>query len=164
MKNKKKSLYIETTIPSYATSRENKDILIAARQSITKLFWERDRRQYSLVVSQYVIDECSFGDPETAQKRLDFLKGIPVLEKSEETEMLGVVYQDLLGIPEKAKTDCFHLAICVLNHVDFLLSWNFTHLGLASYIKAREYNDKRGLWTPVLVTPENIYGFIEENL
>jgi hypothetical protein len=46
----------------------------------------------------------------------------------------------------------------------FLLSWNFTHLRLASYIKAREYNDRSGLWTPVLVTPENIYGFVEEKL
>jgi hypothetical protein len=164
MGNRRKSLYLESTIPSYATSRESKDILIAARQSMTKLFWERDSHKYSLVVSQYVIDECSLGDPEAARKRLNFLEGIPVLEKADETEALAVVYQELLGIPEKAKADCFHLAICVLNRVDFLLSWNFTHLGLASYIKAREYNDRRGLWTPVLVTPENIYGFVKENL
>jgi hypothetical protein len=35
MGNKMKSLYLESTIPSYATSRESQDTLIAARQSMT---------------------------------------------------------------------------------------------------------------------------------
>ena len=75
MENGKKSIYIESTIPSYATARESKDVIKAARQSITKLFWEQERYNYELVVSQYVIDECSLGDLGAAQKRLDFLSG-----------------------------------------------------------------------------------------
>jgi hypothetical protein len=63
--------------PSYATARESKDVIKAARQSITKLFWEQERYNYELVVSQYVIDECRLGDLGAAQKRLDFLSGIP---------------------------------------------------------------------------------------
>jgi hypothetical protein len=155
----KKSLYLESTIPSYATARESRDVIKAARQTMTKLFWEHERQNYEMVVSQYVIDECSLGDPEAAQKRLDFLSGLPVLEKSEKVDELAVVYQSLLSIPDKARTDCFHLAICVVAKIHFLLTWNCTHLGINAYLKVHEYNKNYGLWTPLLVTPENLINF-----
>jgi hypothetical protein len=155
----KKSLYLESTIPSYATARESKDVIKAARQAMTKLFWEHERQNYEVVVSQYVIAECGLGDPEAAQKRLDFLSGLPVLEKSEKVDELAVVYQSLLSIPDKARTDCFHLAICVVARIHFLLTWNCTHLGINAYLKVHEYNEKHGLWTPLLVTPEDLMDF-----
>jgi hypothetical protein len=161
MENERKSLYIESTIPSYATARESKDVIKAARQSITKLFWEQERHNYELVVSQYVIDECSLGELEAAQKRLDFLSGIPILEKSEKIDELAVIYQKLLNIPDRAKTDCFHLAICVIARIHFLLTWNCAHLGINAYLKVREYNEKYGLWTPLLITPENLINLEE---
>jgi hypothetical protein len=161
MKNEKKSLYLESTIPSYATARESRDVIKTARQSMTKFFWEQERHNYELVVSQYVIDECSLGDQEAARKRLEFISGITVLETSEKVEKLAVIYQGLLNIPDRAKTDCFHLAICVIAKVYFLLSWNCSHLGINAYLKIREYNEKHDYWTPLLVTPENLIS-IEE--
>jgi len=154
MNDEKKSLYLESTIPSYLTAKESKDVINAARQSITRLFWEKERDKYRLVVSQYVIEECKLGDPKAAQKRLELIANIPVLEGSERVDELASVYQKLLGIPDRAKTDCFHLAICVIAKVHFLLSWNCTHLGLNAYLKIRDSNEKHGLWTPLLVTPE----------
>ena len=154
MGNEKKSLYLESTIPSYITAKESKDVIKAARQSMTKIFWEQERAKYRLIVSQYVIDECKLGNPEAAQKRLALIANIPVLEESDEVNRLAAVYQNLLGIPYKAKTDSFHLAICVVAKVHFLLIWNCAHLGINAYIKIRDYNDKHGLWTPLLVTPE----------
>jgi predicted nucleic acid-binding protein len=154
VESEKKSVYIESTIPSYATARETRDVIKAARQSMTKLFWEQERHRYELVVSQYVIDECSLGDIEASKKRLEFLSDIPLLEKSEKIDKLAAIYQNLLNIPDKAKMDCFHLAICVIAKVNFLLTWNCTHLGLNAYLKIRDYNEKHGFWTPLLVTPE----------
>jgi hypothetical protein len=150
----KKSVYIESTIPSYATARESKDVIIAAHQAETKLFWEKERQKYDLFVSQYVIAECSLGDPDAARRRIDFINGIIVLPNSGELDKLASIYQKLLNIPESAKTDCFHLAVCVVNEIDYLLTWNCTHLGLNAYLTVREYNEKRGLWIPLLVTPE----------
>ena len=73
------SIYIETTIPSLATSRPSRDIIIAGRQASTLLFWEAERHNYDLYISQYVIDECSLGDTAAAERRLNFLKGISVI-------------------------------------------------------------------------------------
>ena len=154
MEDERKSLYLESTIPSYATAKEAKDIIKAARQSMTKLFWEQERDKYRLVISQYVIDECKLGNPEAAQKRLKLITNIPVLEESEKVNRLAAVYQNLLDIPDKAKTDSFHLAICVMARIHYLVSWNCAHLGFNAYLKVRDYNEKHGLWTPLLVTPE----------
>ena len=154
MDNEKKSLYLESTVPSYLTAKESTDVIKAARQSITKMFWEQEKVKYRLVISQYVINECKLGDPVAAQKRLELIANIPVLEETESVSSLADIYQDLLRIPDKAKTDCFHLAICVVAKVHFLLSWNCTHLGFNAYLKIREYNEKHGYWTPLLVTPE----------
>jgi predicted nucleic acid-binding protein len=157
-----KSLYIETTIPSLATARASRDTIIAGMQASAILFWENERNKYDLYISQYVLDECAKGDKDAAQKRLDFLKDITVLPRSDKIEVLADIYQSLLNIPEKAKTDCFHLATCVVSEIDYLLSWNCTHLGIHTFIKLKEYNEKQSLWTPLLITPESLILIEEE--
>jgi len=121
---------------------------------MTILFWENERHKYDLYVSQYVIDECSLGDSDAAIKRLDFLRNIPVIPKSEQVTELADVYQRLLNISNHAKIDCFHLATCVAAEMDYLLSWNCTHLGIHTFVKIQEYNEKQRLFIPLLLTPE----------
>jgi hypothetical protein len=154
MDNDRESVYLETTIPSLATSRLSRDPVMAGRQIVTKNFWEQERHKYEFYISQHVIDECSQGDPEAAQKWLDFIKGIELLPTTEQTIELAGIYQKILGIPEKAKLDCFHLSTSVVSGTIYLLSWNCTHLGVNAYAKVRDYNEKHGLWTPLLITPE----------
>jgi hypothetical protein len=156
MSNEKKSVYIETTIPSYATSRASRDIIIAQRQLLTKFFWENEQQKYALFTSQYVIDECIQGDPDAARRRLEFLKSLPSIDETKEIAELAEIYYDLLDIPARAKADCSHLAVCVSEKIDYLLSWNCTHLGMVSYIKIHDYNESHGLWTPILVTPDSL--------
>jgi hypothetical protein len=155
----RKSLYVESTIPSYTSAWDSRDVVILGKQVQTREFWKNERHKYDLFISQYVLDEISDGDPDAAQKRLDLVDGIPVYPKTAETDALAVMYRKLLDIPDRAKADCDHLAVSVLEHINYLLTWNCAHLGLASYLKVREYNDKHGLWTPLLVTPETIHGF-----
>ncbi|MDR3121922.1 MAG: hypothetical protein LBU58_11425 [Clostridiales bacterium] len=38
--------------------------------------------------------------------------------------------------------------------MDYLLSWNCAHLGIQTFVKIREHNEKRGLFTPLLLTQE----------
>ena len=57
-------------------------------------------------------------------------------------------------MPEKSIIDCFHLAVCVISEMDYLMSWNCTHLGINTFIKIQKYNAGYDLFTPVLLTPE----------
>ncbi|MCL1946365.1 MAG: type II toxin-antitoxin system VapC family toxin [Chitinivibrionia bacterium] len=150
----KKSVYIETTIPSLVTARPSRDIKELFRQEEAKYFWENERHKYDLYISKYVIEECEKGDPDAAHRRLDLIKDIPHLPMTPETEELAEEYFKFLDIPEKAKTDCFHLAVCVMNEIDFLISWNMTHLGRPTYRKVVKFNDQRNLWLPELLTPD----------
>jgi hypothetical protein len=157
MDKNRKSVYIESTIPSYATARGSANPLNLLRQAQTRAFWDKERHKYDLYVSEYVVEECKDGDNNAAQRRLNFITGLPVLQKSAEVEELAAIYQKLLRIPDRTKTDCSHLASCVLTHIDYLLTWNCKHLGSEAQRRVQIYNDQHGLWPPVLVTPETIY-------
>jgi hypothetical protein len=149
-----KSIYIETTIPSLITARPSRDLISAAHQAITRNFWENERQKYDLYISQYVIDECTKGDSEAARRRLDLIEGITMLPVFESVDKLAPIYKQLLSIPETANIDAFHLAISVIAEMDYLLSWNFNHMGVVSYGKLLKYNESVGLKTPFLITPE----------
>jgi hypothetical protein len=142
------SLYVETTIPSYAAARDSADDFKRARQYLTRAFWRDERGNYRLCTSDAVLTECSDGDPDAALRRRDFMHGIQVFPVTGVEKALAAEYQRLLGIPERAKLDCVHLAVCVTNRVDFLLTWNCTHMGTVAQAAVTEYNNKHGLWVP----------------
>jgi hypothetical protein len=50
----KPRLYLETTIPSYLTSRPSRDLIIAGHQQITQDWWQSRRADFQLYVSQLV--------------------------------------------------------------------------------------------------------------
>ncbi len=53
-----KSVYLETTSPSYLTARPSRDLLRAAHQEITREWWEDHRDRFDLFVSRIVIEEA----------------------------------------------------------------------------------------------------------
>lgn len=54
---------------------------MAARQQIILEWWDNRRHDFNLYASQRVIDEASAGDPDAAARRLEVLRGIPLLER-----------------------------------------------------------------------------------
>jgi predicted TPR repeat methyltransferase len=83
---------------------------------------EKERQKYDLYVSQYVIAECSLGDPDAARRRVELIRGITVLPNLGDLDKFVSIYQKLLNIPERAKIDCSYLAACVVNEVDYLFT------------------------------------------
>ncbi len=154
----KRKVYIETSVNSYLTARPSKTILGAAHQQLTLSWWER-RFEYDLLVSQSVWQECAAGDPDAARRRLAALEGLDVLATTE--EMIGLAEELItqLIIPEKAIEDSLHIAIATLHHVDFLLTWNCRHIANPVIQEGiAEYLEKRGLFLPIICTPEELLG------
>jgi hypothetical protein len=73
------TVYIETSVISYLRQRPSSQVVMAAHQLLTRKWWDTERTNYELVVSQYVLDEASGGDATLAAERLQLLKGIPLL-------------------------------------------------------------------------------------
>jgi hypothetical protein len=66
-------------------------------------------------------------------------------------------YFKLLSIKKDVKIDSLHLAVCVVNQIDYLLTWNCKHLGPFTMQKIQIYNDAHGLFVPILTTPEAFF-------
>jgi len=153
----KPSVYIETSVISYHTARPSRDLIVAAHQQITNEWWEVALPHYDAFVYPIVLDEVSRGDINAVQSRLEKVSSFPVLEIVPEIRNLADSYFSALDIPEKARADSYHLAIASWHGMDFLVSWNCTHI-VNGRIKMmiEEINAKQGIRTPIICTPEEL--------
>ena len=69
-------IYIGSTIPSYVVARPARDLLQAARQQLTKDWWDLRRATHELFTSQVVLDEIGAGEREMARRRLELMAGL----------------------------------------------------------------------------------------
>jgi len=151
------SVYIETTIPSYLTGRRSKQQAIADDQLATLRWWDTERKHYRLFTSIFTIDEASGGDPEAARQRLDSLAGIRELEILEGFEQLETDIIALFRLPQTAVIDAAHLALAILHEMDYLLTWNCTHLANAVLQKDLiDYCGYNELHFPIICTPRTL--------
>jgi hypothetical protein len=154
---KKPTVYIETTIPSYLTSRRAKDIDKIYKQQVTQEWWEKALPLVEPVISTYVLEEVSGGDPEAAKRRIESLKGFRLLPTTDEVSELASELRRKLKIPERARIDSFHLAIAVVYRVDYVLSWNFEHIVGAPVKRTfAEIGQELDLVMPTLCTPDEL--------
>ncbi len=151
------SVYIETSVISYFTAKLSRDLIVAAHQQITNEWWENALPHYNAFVSPIVLEEISRGDVNAVQIRLDKVSSFPVLEVISEVRNLADAYFSALDIPEKARADSYHLAIASWHGLDFLVSWNCTHI-VNGRIKMmiEEINAQQGIRTPIICTPEEL--------
>ena len=84
----KPRVYLETTIVSYLTAWQSRDLVMAANQETTREWWSNRRDAFHLFVSQTVVEESSAGDSGAAQRRLEILRAIPRVDITEEVESL----------------------------------------------------------------------------
>ena len=125
--------------------------------TITRDWWDNRRHDFDLFVSQLVIDEASAGDPAAAARRLEALEGIPLLETQDDTQVLVSALIRDLSLPDKAAADAVHIAISVVNGMDFLLTWNCTHIANAAFRPVIESACRSlGYELPVICTPEEL--------
>lgn len=150
-------LYIETTIPSYLTARRSRDLRLAAHQEVTEEWWSDHRHEYDLYISDLVLDEAGDGDAEFASARVASLAGIQILDVTEEVdELAGRLLAGGL-IPAKAVQDAFHVAVSAVHEMDFLLTWNCTHINNVNIIRRMErICAEAGFACPVICSPDDL--------
>jgi len=151
------SVYLETTIVSYLTAWRSPELVMAARQQITRDWWDSSRTEFELFVSQVVVDEASAGDPDAVARRLAVLDGIPLLEPQAGTDELVEELIRRLSLPNRAAADAVHIALAVVNGIDYLLTWNCTHIANAANRPLIETAcEALGYEAPIICTPEEL--------
>ena len=127
----KPKVYIETSIVSYLTARPSNDIRVAANQNATIEWWDTQSQKFDLFISELVIAEVSLGHPEAAQRQLQVIHEIQKLEATNEMRILGQEFIRKGAIPKQAEVDAYHVAIAAVNGIEYLLTWNCTHIANA---------------------------------
>ena len=150
-------IYIESTIPSYVVARPARDLLQAARQQLTRDWWDLERQAHELFTSQIVLDEIGFGDTEMAERRNQAMEGIPLLQLSDEVKELAVKVLASGLLPITADRDASHIALASAYEMDILLTWNCRHIANATIQqRLRRLVEAAGFTLPVICTPEEL--------
>lgn len=153
----KPTVYIETTIPSYLAAWPSRDLVTAAHQQITHLWWKTRRHDFDLFISQNVLDEATAGDPDAAERRLEILAELPLLDIDNEVGNFAQALLEYVPLPPKAAADALHIAVAVVNGIDYLLTWNCSHLANAALrCKIEDACKKKGYVPVTICTPEEL--------
>lgn len=158
----KPSIYVETSIVSYLVGWLNqRDLAVAHNQQFTREWWSRRRSDFDLFISPVVIDEARKGDPDLAAQRLQYLATLAVLQVTSPAQVLSAELLRTTGIPRKAALDALHISVAAVSGMNYLLTWNCTHIANAE-ILPRVYEVCRGAGyePPFVCTPLELLGVI----
>lgn len=154
-----KTVYMETSILSYLTARPSRDLLAAAHQQVTREWWDECRERFDVFISPLVVQEARRGDPSAAQRRVDVLPGLAVLEIVEDVYALASALISEGALPPSAEDDATHIAIAAVHGIDYLLTWNCRHIDNAETKPImRTICATQGYTCPEVCTPEELMG------
>ena len=152
-------MYLETSIISYLAARPSRDVIVAARQQLTHTWWRDCRPRFDLYVSQVVLDEILAGDRDAADRRAALVSGIPVLDIVPEVANLAAALIQGVPLPITAGADAAHIAAAACHRIDFLITWNSTHIANAELRPSVERVCREsGHPAPILCTPDELMG------
>ncbi len=155
----KRRAYIETSLVSYLVARPSRDVVAAAHQQVSLDWWEHRRTDFELCTSQLVLDEARRGDPDLAQRRIGALDGIPFLELTNTARKFAVSIVEEGLLHQAAFPDALHIAIATVHQVDYLLTWNCSHINNAEILpRIALICERLGLLLPYVCTPEELLG------
>jgi predicted nucleic acid-binding protein len=151
------SVYLETSVISYYTSKVSRDLVIAGHQQITRDWVENHLRRFDSFVSEIVVEECSRGDSKAAAARLEFLNEIGILELNPDVLDLAKKFVDEGSVPKPYSEDALHIAIATCHGIDYLVTWNCKHIANAQvWSKLRFISNSAGYELPIICTPEEL--------
>jgi len=157
------SVYVETSIVSYATARASTLLRVLVRQKDARRWWDEYSSRYDLFVSQAVLDEASAGDAAAARQRLRMLRGIPQIPITDEVQSVAAQLLDRHLLPTAGSVDALHVAAAAIGAVDYLLTLNCRHIANAHTLPGIYRTlEKLGVSQPLICTPEEFFGDRDE--
>jgi predicted nucleic acid-binding protein len=152
------SAYIETSVISYLTARPNeREVIVAAHQQLTREWWENRSSKFTLYVSAVVIEEARRGNEEFARARLAVIEQMQLADVTPAARELAARLLLEFGLPAKANADALHIAVAAANGIDYLLTWNCTHLANAFMIPRVERICRAAEFQPPYIcTPQEL--------
>jgi len=114
---------------------------------------------FRIVISDFVVREAGAGDAAAAKERLDLLKPFSLLDVTSGVEELASDFVRRRIVPKNKIIDAFHIALCSVHSVEYLITWNCTHIANAEIRSSISFAcDQAGYSCPIICTPEELMG------
>jgi predicted nucleic acid-binding protein len=152
------SVYVETSVISYLTGRRNqRDLIVAAHQELTREWWDSRRQKFTLYASAVVIEEARRGNAALAQARMELIQELRLADVTPSARELANRLLLEAALPTKANADALHIAVAAVNGIDYLLTWNCSHLANAFMIpRVEKVCRVAGFEPPYICTPQEL--------
>ena len=116
-------LYLDTSVVSALFDDRNPE-----RKSLTESFYN-EIETFEIFISNITIAEIEKTPDKNLKKEMkEKIATFSVLSLSNEVEELAKEIIQKGAISESYSEDAYHIAIAIINEMDFLLSWNFRHI------------------------------------
>ena len=147
---------METTIVSYLTARNSRDLIVRAHQEITRQWW-RKRSDFDVFASPLVLEEAGRGDVRARSRRHRLLRDVSLLEVTEESRVVARRLLTKGPVPAQAEGDALHIGVAAAHGMEYLVTWNCRHIANAwMRPQIEEIIRELGYEPPVLCTPEEL--------
>lgn len=148
-------VYLETSFFSACVSIRKSVKSLGWRASSLE-WWETERANHELFISNEVIKELSDPDFINREKAIAMLEGLNLLEPAQEIEQFAdlLVAEKVMPKPSLSG-DAIHVATATIHGMQYILSWNVKHL--ANENKRTHLGVicmRLGLVPPIIVTPD----------
>ncbi len=151
----KKSVYLDTTIPSYYFDDR---IELAFQTRITKKWFEEESGNYQISLSDITIGELNEGEFPNKTEIIKFASQFELLSANSQINSIAELYIQNQLMPKEIAGDAMHLAYSSFYKIDFLLTWNCNHLANANKkAHIRVVNSKLNLSIPEIITPLELF-------
>ncbi len=135
------------------------NLIFATNAAITQTWWNIFLEQFSLYISEVVLEEIGRGDAEIATKRREIIRDLPLLEINDAVEELAQQFLIQSNLPPKASDDALHIALATVYELNYLLTWNCRHIANAQIQKKlSRISSQSGYELPTICTPYELMG------
>ncbi len=116
-------VYLDTSVISALFDERNPE-----RKSLTGAFF-KEIENFETYISEITVAEIErTPDLELRNRMREMKSQFSLLSGTDEVEWLAKEYVHYGAVPESYPEDAYHIAIAVINEMDYLLSWNFRHI------------------------------------
>ena len=110
-----------------------------------------------MFISPLVLQEAAAGNRSRAQRRLEAVRGLPVLAVTPEVTALAEQLMQNGPLPPKADVDALHIGVAAVHGMEYLLTWNCKHIANARMrSQIEDLCRNAGYEPPVMCTPEEL--------
>lgn len=153
---KKATIYLDTTVIS-AYWYEGHDVLALARRIMTREWWEHDRYEFSIWTSKVTLIELQAGKYPRQGDAVALAERLRLLTWDRASHEFARHLAASGIVPPTKPNDAMQMAIASVHRIDYLLTWNYSHLAnLQAQRRLEELCREAGYRAPAMVTPESI--------